>query len=1017
MSGLRMKLLSGVVTLWAAIPVWGDEVAEVYITLQQRVNGVETVLHEDISADAGVKWTAPIAAPKIEGHIFTHWNLSTSQEYVPCDDWGCARDVAEFVPYENTIVTANYLPEDEDSDADGVPDGWELYWYGTLDYNGEYDSDGDGISFAAELAQGSNPHFPDVSFKGLRHTFGDTVLYNPENLQPYTFKSEPEGELFSTIIEYARPGQLLTVPTVNRNTTRFAYWTRNGMRVTDDWGRSVESITFAMPTEAVVYTAVCADGADKEKLYWYGRTDVADDTDTDGDGFTFAEEIAQGTNPLFPDASITYKGVVHALGDVVLYNPDNMQTYTFRSEPEGELFATISDTVKAGTKLTLPTVDRANTRFAYWTCNGNRLTDEWGRSVDNGTVIMPSEAVVYTAVCADEADKEKLYWYGRTDIADDSDTDGDGFTFAEEITQGTNPLFPDARITFKGVVHALTDINDINLQIYEHPDGVLMDGAYQPWPIVGANACPAIGDWDGDGVNDLVVASKGELAIWLNVGTAQNPNLKSAEAPTALQSIFAELNEPRIALANGVLYYGSREGEIFAYTISSGTIVSVGKCGLFSILDGEFVTLNDLVLDTPLIDALSISFADDDGDGLEDLFASDTAGRIWYYQNVTTGSKPTFKLRNKVWGGSYDGFASGLTIAATDWDDDGDVDAICGTAEGRVFYLNDPRGGRPSNFTLAAGADSVTLKWDPSAQARIRGYNVYRASHGEECFALIDEPKVPKYLDKPEDIHDYDYRVTSVSRFYKTGNSKPTIVESVPTETLSAALGKVAFTWQPAVEFSSNEVRVDFAIENALHVAAEDLVLKVVYDSSVLVPLRVERSGITSEFEFSQTKGGGMWLISGSGGAIAPGSGTFLTFVFAVADATKVSGTQVSVSEFTLKSVGHENLVPVLGKPSGDIGLEDEKPQDDSYVPSGSKGDLNCDGRLSWEDVELFLEYKDRPNAAVPESVRVAGDFNGDGVLDNRDYGLLKAFYSQKAKTCPSLKGWDKNHGYKGVDK
>lgn len=969
MSGLKTRLVWGVITLWATLPVWGD-VAEVYIMLRQRVNGVDTVLREDIQADAGVRWTSPIAAPKIDGQLFTHWSLSTSQEYLPRDEWGRARDVAEFVPYENTVVTANYLPETEDADADGIPDGWEIYWYGMLEYDGAYDSDGDGLNFADELAQGTNPRFPDVkvSFKGISHNIGEIVLYNPESLQPYTFRSEPEGELFDTVVDYARPGQVLTVPEVNRNSSRFAYWTCNGARVADDWGRSLESVTFSMPREAVVYTAVCADDSDREKLYWYGRTDVADDSDTDGDGFTFVEEIAQGTNPLFPDARITYKGVVHSLGELIQYNPDKMQTYTFRSEPEGELFATVSDTVKAGTKLTLPTVDRANTRFAYWTCNGNRLTDEWGRSVDNGTVVMPAEEVVYTAVCADEADKEKLYWYGRTDIADDSDTDGDGFTFAEEIAQGTNPLFPDSSISYKGVVHAMTSLADMNLQVYDQSASVLVSGVLSELSF-GFGITPVVVDLNDDGLFDIVILGDDDSrSVLMNVGTRGGPMFEERE----WQSAWSE------------------------------------KVAAAQLTDISAFTLNE-----PIINPLSYTLTDDNNDGKQDLLASDTDGRIWCYEG---DGENNFTLQHKVWGGSYAGFAVGLKISAVDWEDDGDWDLLCGTAEGKLFLIRDPRGGRPSNISLASGADSVSLSWDPSPQSRIRGYNVYRAKQDGEMEKL-ESTTIPKLLDKPGTLTDYRYQVTSFSRLYKTGNSKPITVESIPSEEVSASLGKVGFTWRPAAGFSGNEVAVDFAIDNAFHVAAENLTLKVAYDSAVLIPSKVITSGLTENFVFTQTKGNGTWLVSGTGGSINPGSGTFLTFVFIVGDQTQVADTKVTVEEFTLKSVGHENIVPILHNSSGGVTVEDDKPLDDSYVPAGSKGDLNGDGRLSWEDVELFLEWKDHPNEEVPSSIRAAGDFNGDGVMDNRDYGLLKAFYSQKAKNCPSLKGWDKNHGYKGVNK
>ncbi len=46
---------------------------------------------------------------------------------------------------------------DDDSDNDGLPDGWEYKYYGGLYYNGEADSDGDFLTAAEELAYGTDP--------------------------------------------------------------------------------------------------------------------------------------------------------------------------------------------------------------------------------------------------------------------------------------------------------------------------------------------------------------------------------------------------------------------------------------------------------------------------------------------------------------------------------------------------------------------------------------------------------------------------------------------------------------------------------------------------------------------------------------------------------------------------------------------------------------------------------------------------------------------------------------------
>jgi large repetitive protein len=46
----------------------------------------------------------------------------------------------------------------DDSDGDGLPDGWEILYFGNLSQNGFDDSDGDGINNATEFAEGTNPN-------------------------------------------------------------------------------------------------------------------------------------------------------------------------------------------------------------------------------------------------------------------------------------------------------------------------------------------------------------------------------------------------------------------------------------------------------------------------------------------------------------------------------------------------------------------------------------------------------------------------------------------------------------------------------------------------------------------------------------------------------------------------------------------------------------------------------------------------------------------------------------------
>ena len=100
-------------------------------------------------------------APQKSGYIFTHWTISTQQAFSPRDDWGRSYDSAPFKLYEGTTLIANYLPASQDTDGDGLADGYEIYWYGNLAYGPASDTDNDGKTFAEEIAAGSNPIFSE----------------------------------------------------------------------------------------------------------------------------------------------------------------------------------------------------------------------------------------------------------------------------------------------------------------------------------------------------------------------------------------------------------------------------------------------------------------------------------------------------------------------------------------------------------------------------------------------------------------------------------------------------------------------------------------------------------------------------------------------------------------------------------------------------------------------------------------------------------------------------------------
>jgi len=145
-------------------------------------------------------------------------------------------------------------------------------------------------------------------------------------------------------------------------------------------------------------------------------------------------------------------------------------------------------------------------------------------------------------------------------------------------------------------------------------------------------ACPAVGDWDGDGLNDLVVASYSRgVRCYLNRGEPGRPVL---ELPAGDATLLLSLSRARIHLAdwNGDgrldLLAGDSDGELYSVINRSEPA------------DANLNRPAQIRVDAPRRIAgrdfsfrrfLTVSFADLDGDGVEDLIAGSYNRLLHFY--------------------------------------------------------------------------------------------------------------------------------------------------------------------------------------------------------------------------------------------------------------------------------------------------------------------------------------------------------------------------------------------------
>lgn len=897
----------------------------VHVVTEQSLDGGEPLQLGDVTLETGGDYVTA-AAPAVPGYIFTHWTTSDDHGLAARDVFGRSYEKARYHLYQNVTMTAHYLPASRDADQDGIADGYEIYWYGNLDQAATSDTDRDGYDFAAELAAGTSPLMPDRTILGGT-TWLDSVmwLYNPNGYPTLTVKSDPEGALFETTVEVVKPGTQRSERRADTRGTSFAYWTRNGERVTDTFGRSADAVAFTMPDEDVVLVAHCVDDRDlRAQYYWYGK-EMSLVSDTDGDGFTLAEELKAGTSPLMPNRSVG-SGVVHLDSNDWLYNPNNYHTLTVRSEPEGVLFETARQIVKPGTQRSERMADTRGTSFAYWTLNGERVADAFGRSADSVSFTMPEEDVELVAHCIENQElRAQYYWYGKeTSLA--SDSDGDGFTLGQELAAGTNPLMQDRSIG-GGIAWLESDETEMNLQPYELVGGFVVDGKFLLPELAGRAIWPVVVDVNDDGLFDIVVAYEGGAKLLVNVGWKGNPE-------------FCESED-----------FGVKSEEWWRTTLAMNSTEKLAK----------------MALDVEPIGALSATVWGD-----ETLLVSDAKGRIWYYLSGPRGENSSgiaFVLQHKVWGGSYAGFAQGLRIAAVDWEDDGDLDCLAGTADGKLMLLRDPKVGRPTNVRASVGVDNVKLDWDPNAQSRIRGYKVYRADAGEEDFTSLVSPytPLPTYRDYPPSISDFDYKVSSVSRHYVAGNSTPIESESPATEAIRASLGNVRFFWNDAVAKQGDRAEVMLSIENSLNYDVAGKTLVVTFDPAYLTPLKIVKTGLTENVSYEESVADGKWTITLKSGELAAGGGKFLTLVF---DTLKAGTTKVCDATITIAA--RQEPAPYR------------------------LGDLTGDGIVDRDDLRELARLKNGAGRKWTADQLKAGDFNGNGLLDNADYQALRDLLKER---------------------
>ena len=424
-----------------------------------------------------------VAAPETStNYHFVYWTINGVRE---ADPSGTAENPITFVISVATNAVANYVAITQDSDGDGLPDWWELKYFGSLAEGASDNPDGDAFDNAAEYAKGTSPVLGNVLMQGgvsrrrgdvlnvdvgvgdltayyggvsRRRSASVAVVLNPTAFSILQESSLPLGAISRTRVVAKGATVNLTIPPDPFTGYRFTGWIVDGSRFDQPTQYQPIPITVNGDTNAVARYISQTDDIDGDGIpdwmEWFLFDSLQFDlgSDSDGDGFTLALEQFRGYSPLAAD-ELNMGGVSRRRSSTVIVDTTGRLLYRLTSDP-----ATILDQTQylpSGSVLTVPDKNGStfsNYRFSWWDLNGARQQDPSGVAVSGFQFILtvPSTATAHyidptvDSVGDGITDWIKMTYYGSLTFGAGSDTDGDGFTFAHELLRGYSPRVVDA---------------------------------------------------------------------------------------------------------------------------------------------------------------------------------------------------------------------------------------------------------------------------------------------------------------------------------------------------------------------------------------------------------------------------------------------------------------------------------------------------------------------------------------------------------------------------------------------
>ena len=365
---------------------WGAQMASAAVVEVVQRSEPSGIVSQSTMVVTPTNFATQVAPPKSTSYCFTHWTINGSRTN---DFSGRALNPARFAVYEAIDAVANYLSATADTDADGVPDWYEIHFCGDLAQAAGADADADGLTLAQEYLVDLHPGLSNSFLAGgVSMRESEVVSVNLSARCAWSVASDPAG-LVQAQSGLVPTGTLVVTESLGPDVSGYSFgqWMLNGVRQADVQGVALSRLSIAVTADVAAvaqYFPASQDGdVDGLPDWWecrfFGHFGHLADADPDGDGLTVADEYRIESNPTLSNAFFS-GGVSMRNSEPVLVNLAGFFSWSIAGDPPG-LISAQSGVAQTGTVVSTTNLGDpvAGYEFGYWslTAFGKRIPLAW----------------------------------------------------------------------------------------------------------------------------------------------------------------------------------------------------------------------------------------------------------------------------------------------------------------------------------------------------------------------------------------------------------------------------------------------------------------------------------------------------------------------------------------------------------------------------------------------------------------------------------------------------------------